>query len=38
MGEPVASGDPPIARGVHQVIVFLDDPAFLVAVILSELA
>src|ERR1039458_9355733 len=38
IAEPVAAGDPPVARGVHEVIVFLDDLAFLVAVILAELA
>src|ERR1022692_2967275 len=38
IAEPVAAGDPPVARGVHQVIVLLDDAAFLVAMILAELA
>src|ERR1039458_1314648 len=36
--EAVASGDPPVPHSVHEVIVFLDDLAFLVAVILAELA
>src|ERR1017187_5473814 len=38
IGELIASRDPPVARGVHEVIVFLDDLAFLVAMILAELA
>src|ERR1019366_4792923 len=36
--EAVASRDPPVPHSVHEVIVFLDDLAFLVAVILAELA
>src|ERR1019366_2851345 len=38
IGQPVASRDPPVPHSVHEVIVFLDDLALLVAMILAELA